>query len=76
MRRVERLKQEASAIARSRFHLLGRWTNTLKHNNMRDLSTNYCKRCGGYVQVNSNPAPNDIDIGGPVMAGNCPAVDY
>jgi hypothetical protein len=27
--------------------------------------------CGKWIQVESNPAPNGIDIGGPAVALNC-----
>ena len=30
-----------------------------------------CKVCGAWVQVNTNPAPNQIDIGGPSVAVDC-----
>ncbi len=31
-----------------------------------------CQTCGAYVQVDSNPPPNGIDIGGNAVALNCP----
>lgn len=30
-----------------------------------------CKGCGSYVQVDTDPAPNGIDIGGTAVALNC-----
>ncbi len=31
-----------------------------------------CATCGAYVQVDSNPPSNGIDIGGNAVALNCP----
>jgi hypothetical protein len=32
-----------------------------------------CRRCGAWVQVQPNPAPNGIDIGGSAVAVGCEA---
>lgn len=34
-----------------------------------------CKNCAAWVTVIVNPAPNEIDIGGPAVAVNCPITD-
>ena len=36
-----------------------------------DWSYSYCKHCKMYVQVDSYPEPNGIDIGGNAVAINC-----
>lgn len=35
------------------------------------VATLTCRTCGRWVQVNTLPGPNEIDIGGPAVALNC-----
>ena len=56
------LQQQAMTSAIWRGHAMGSWEPG-------NIST--CKRCGAWVQVLVNPAPSQIDIGGPAVAVQC-----
>ena len=43
------------------------------HGERNSLQTGYCIICSAWVQVNTLPLPNQIDIGGPAVALNCPS---
>lgn len=67
--RRARLEQEARAACEARGHLLhgfrpDEWRQTT-------LSSACCARCGRGVEVNANPRPNEIDVGGEAVAINC-----
>jgi hypothetical protein len=62
---LERLKREAGKAARWRQHLL-RW-EVLSDTLVRGT----CKLCEQWVDANSRPMPNEIDIGGPAVALDC-----
>jgi hypothetical protein len=64
-----KLRKEAEIACKFRGHKLGKWATY--HRESRSLANNACKVCEDWVQCNSNPAPNDIDIGGPAVALNC-----
>jgi hypothetical protein len=79
MPNLDDLKKEADASATWRQHHLGPWDDT-RHGSARDLAAGYDRqtsiaecRCGAYVQVDTNPPPNGIDIGGSAVAVNCTA---
>jgi hypothetical protein len=57
----------AKVHARMRGHKLGEWAKVGDH--IRD---NICLNCGQSVRVNSQPMPNEIDIGGKAVALDCP----
>lgn len=63
-----RLMADGEAVARSRGHSLGPWWQQGPH---RWQSICMRPACGCYVQVNTRPAPNDIDCGGTALALNC-----
>jgi len=65
MTTLGQLKADAKQDATWREHILGTWQTGAKS------AINYCVMCGEYVQVNAKPLPNEIDIGGPVVAVNC-----
>jgi len=60
------LKKQATASANNRGHRLGNWQSTGRHSAIA-----FCEDCGHYVQVDSKPLPNGIDIGGPAVAVEC-----
>lgn len=63
------LRREAETVARARGHRLGNWQTY--HGESRSLANNECQECGMGVQCNSKPLPNQIDLGGEVLALNC-----
>ena len=68
MRTLESLKKEAEKSARFRGHKIhGRWTDNW--NGTSSIAT--CSICDAYVQVETKPAPNGIDIGGTAVAVGC-----
>jgi hypothetical protein len=71
MAALDQLQIRATKAARYRGHTLDRW-NTY-HGESRSLSNNECIRCGAWVQCNTKPLPNEIDIGGTAVAIGCEA---
>lgn len=63
------LKAEAIEACQSRDHDMLKWEDDRTPN--RIISTTKCKICDKYVQVNTNPLPNEIDISGDALALNC-----
>lgn len=68
MRRIERLRLEALESCTFRGHDMGRFKT---HDYWKTMKCAHCKVCDMQVAVNSNPAPNDIDIGGEAVALDC-----
>jgi len=68
MTRLERLKREARQAAAFRGHDLGpfravgsgRWAAT-------------CRTCGATAVVIPRPLPNEVEVFGAAVGGNCPA---
>ena len=67
MSTLRTLKQSARESATWRGHVL---TNFKQYSHGTYLA--HCKVCTAWVQVLINPAPNQIDIGGPAVALTCP----
>lgn len=67
MKTLEQLKKEATESAEFRGHRIT-WIDTITRRGMR---TNGSCGCGEWVQVLTNPMPNDIAIGGTAVALNC-----
>ena len=67
MRTIDRLRLEARAAATWRGHEMSHF-KTLSP----ALKRSHCVKCGKEVDVTSSPAINEIDIGGPAVAINCP----
>lgn len=59
------LKMEATRSAKFRGHTLMGWKQTSHKSAIAE-----CK-CGKWVQVNTRPMPNDIEIGGTAVALGC-----
>ena len=64
-----KLKAEAIEACQNRDHDMLKWEDDRTPD--RIISTTKCKICDKYVQVNTKPAPNEIDIGGDALATNC-----
>ena len=60
------LQKEALASCSMRGHSMGEFENYNPK-----VSYSECKVCGKWVQVETHPAPNSIEIGGPAVALNC-----
>ena len=73
MRTLPTLKREAGKAATWRGHHLTAWYTDAS----RGFASSRCATigCRAWVQVESNPPPNGIDIGGSAVAVNCPAAD-
>lgn len=70
MEKSKKLKREAKASAENAGHTLGKF-RTLVTDGSRMVAEAVCIHCGSYVQINTNPAPNQIDIGGSVFGNSC-----
>ncbi len=66
MTKLRRLKNEARESAYSREHPLGNFQT-----DDATTATAECPECGAYVQVRTDPRPNEIEIGGNAVAVNC-----
>lgn len=68
MTKQQQLEQSALESAVARGH---RMTPFARLYEQRHVSESVCERCEAYVQVNTKPAPNQIDIGGTAVSLNC-----
>ncbi len=69
MRKIERLKQETRQAAKFRGHTLGKFRNFDLNGSPAAYAE--CTVCGKWVQVETRPAPNSIEVGGPAIAVGC-----
>ena len=67
-RSLRSLKEEARSAAEWRGHILYDFVTFKDGNRARSA----CWLCGAEVDVITDPAPNEIDIGGTAVALNCP----
>jgi hypothetical protein len=65
---LKQLMKEAEKSAKFRNHTMGKWHVFAGKKCVESV----CTMCGAWVQVETNPAPNSIDIGGPAVAIGCP----
>jgi 3-deoxy-D-manno-octulosonic-acid transferase len=68
MKRERRLKIEALASCRLREHSMGRFK---QHNFFLNRHYAHCQKCNMQVEINRQPMPNQINIGGEAVALNC-----
>jgi len=71
-RHLNKLKKEAEAACSFRGHVM-QWEPPV-YNYMRPgrhILSGMCVDCKKWVQVNTMPMPNDIEIGGDAVALNC-----
>ena len=77
MRKIERLKKEARETCQWRGHKMGKFTNLTYgegwHPGPRYTAIADCERCGMWVEVDTRPRANGIEIGGDAVALNCNA---
>lgn len=67
MRRRDQLEQSALDSAQFRGHKMSTFQRIIE----TTRSESVCSDCEAYVQVDTRPAPNGIDIGGTAIALNC-----
>lgn len=69
-----RLRRSAREACKGRGHDMAPFQQhgggLLKH---KPRQYSECRRCHMWVEVNADPAPNEIDIGGSAVAVNCTA---
>lgn len=66
-----KLKIEAMDAASFRGHAVILW-QAPHHGEHRSYQLGTCTDCGMQVCINTRPMPNEIDIGGELVALNCP----
>ncbi len=75
MRLETRLKQEAKESCEFRGHKMMPFVTLCRPNPLMGVrgyvARSLCAHCGKYVQIETRPAPNSIDIGGDALALNC-----
>ena len=67
MRKLDRLIREARTACTARDHLMNRFV----HAPSGERAYSECADCGKWVRVDTQPLPNDIEIGGPAVALDC-----
>ncbi len=76
MRKLAKLKRQAISSAEFHGHRLGPWkSNLIFTAPKRAVELAICIRCGEWVQVDTCPPPNGIDVGGTAVAVDCQKVD-
>jgi len=68
---LEELRKSALESTSARDHEI-QWEPPY-HGERNSWQTGTCCKCGEWVQINTNPSPYQIDIGGPAVAVNCRA---
>ena len=71
MDNIEKLKKEAIEACNFRGHDMGDWEDSITEN----WSYSRCRNCSKQVTVETNPAPNSIDISGEAVAIGCPETE-
>lgn len=66
---LKKLQKEALISTNFRGHSI-KW-DTPYHGESKSIRLGTCKVCGAWVQINTKPLPNGVDIGGPAVALNC-----
>lgn len=67
MKKLQRLKLEAIGSCKFRGHTMNEWSDS---DDGKSSATD-CSACGMIVHVDTDPAPNDIDVGGEAVALHC-----
>ncbi len=62
---IETLKEQAVVACMSRQHDMGPWEDS------ETTAISYCKICGDYVKVDTNPKQEGIDVEGSAVSTNC-----
>jgi hypothetical protein len=69
MKRERRLKVEALGTCKFLGHNMGKFR---QHSFFLNRHFAHCHKCGMQAEINRQPMPNQIDIGGEAVALNCP----
>jgi hypothetical protein len=69
--RFTQLKAEARQSATWRGHKIGRFIKFAQRQPDRFVADAYCENCDMYVAVDTHPALNGIEVGGPAVGLNC-----
>ena len=65
------LKEDALKACKNRGHKMNKFGFAVHAAGQGIYGGSYCLRCGKAVQIDTNPAPNGIEIGGEAVALNC-----
>jgi len=68
---LQALMRNARDIAVGRGHDLAPFEQWAEGSSRRHGARAVCRHCTAWVQVETHPAPNSIDIGGPAIAEEC-----
>lgn len=68
--KYDTLSRQARAAARARGHRMARFA-LVRTSATHPVWSTQCMDCHAFMQVNTNPYPNEIDIGGSAVAINC-----
>lgn len=71
MTKLEELKKSALESCKFRGHKMGKFEFTIKAGGMGIKGGFACKICGKRAFIDTNPAPNGIDIAGEAVALGC-----
>jgi len=66
---MKQLQREAKESCEWRGHSMIPWQY---HSFWKNITYSSCSKCSGFVQCDTAPPPNGIDIGGSAVAENCP----
>ena len=66
MQKILALIKEATEACEWRKHEMGEFVAISPY-----IAVSHCKQCNMQVAVNTNPLPNEINIGGEAVALNC-----
>jgi transcription elongation factor Elf1 len=69
MEGLQTLIKQARDASRFRGHKMSKFA--IWHGESKSIANSSCKKCGAWVQCNTRPLPNGIDLGGPAVAVNC-----
>lgn len=70
MLNFQSLSRQGRGAAKFRGHSLSKLTQT--RFGARPAWSAQCERCHAFLSITTNPAPNEIAVGGAAVAINCP----
>ena len=71
MNHIDELIAQAKESCKNRCHDMEEFLFLTDSNETKQKAISRCKRCSKYVMVETHPALNSIDIGGPAVGLNC-----
>ena len=75
MRSLAVLRRDAASTTSRRGHRMNWEYSKRDYADPRCSAIGTCVRCGAWVQIMNDPAPNQIDIGGTAVAVDCKVVE-